>query len=166
MNLHLLEKIQIAAGFVPVDLSGGANNGDWVSLKNYGRCAIVLFKAAGTAGDDPTLTLQQATDVAGAGAKNLTFERIDVKQGGDLFAIGTFATIANADHDYTEATSAEAQAIWVIDVKATDLDIAGGFDCIRATVGDVGANAQLGALLYLLHDPRFSSNPLPSAIAN
>jgi hypothetical protein len=54
----------------------------------------------------------------------------------------------------------------VIDVAAEDLDIANGFDCLKAAVADVGGNAQLGTLLYLLHDPRFATAPLPSAIAN
>jgi hypothetical protein len=86
-----------------------------------------------------------------------------VKQG-TLTAIGTFTKIVNADHDYTEATSAEAQAIWVSDVPADSLDINNGFTCLKAAVADVGTNAQLGALLYLLHDPRHVAAPLPSAI--
>jgi len=166
LNLHLLEKMQIAAGFIPVNMATAANDGDYVSLKNYGRCAIILFKGAGTAGEDPVLTLQQAKDVAGTGMKNLIFDRIDSKQGSDLFAIGTFTKITNSDHDYTHTDAAENQAIWVIDVKAEDLDIANGFDCLRATVADVGTGAQLGALMYILHEPRHATAPLPSAIAN
>lgn len=165
MNQHLLEKIQVASGFVPVDLAGGVAAGDWVSLKNYRRCAIVLFKAAGAAGEDPVLSLEQATDVTGADAKALTFDRVDVKQG-TLNAIGEFTTLANADADHTDAASGEAQAIWVVDVLAEDLDIENGFDCLRASVADVGVTAQLGALLYLLHEPRYASVPLPSAIVD
>ncbi|RWQ16099.1 hypothetical protein [Mesorhizobium sp.] len=165
MNQHILEKLQIAAGFVPVSMATAPTE-DWVSLKNFGRMAIVFFKAAGTAGDDPTLTLEQATAVAGTGAKALNFTRIDVKQGADLFAIGEFTTIAQAANTYTEATSAEAQAIWVLDVKAEDLDVDGGFDCIRASISDIGTNAQLGCLLYLGHEPRYAKAPLPSMIAD
>src|SRR3954468_13033182 len=163
MTLHILEKLQIVAGFVPVDMSVAANTGDYVSLADYGRCAIVLFKAAGTAGDDPTLILTQAKDVGGTGVKALNFDRIDVKQG-TLTAIGTFTKVTNTDNDYTEATSAEAQAIWVIDVPADSLDVANNFTCLKAAVGDIGSNAQIGALLYLLHDPRHAASPFPSAI--
>ena len=165
MNQHLLEKLQVASGFVPVDLASGANDGAWVSLKNYGRCAIVLFKAAGTAGENPVLTLEQATDVTGTGAKALDFERIDVKQG-TLSAIGAFTKLSNSGNSYTEPASAEAEAIWVVDVLAEDLDIDNGFDCLRASVADVGIAAQLGALLYLLHEPKYASDPLPSAIVD
>ena len=127
MSLHFLEKCQIVSGFVPVNLATAVNTGDYVSLKNYGRCAVVFFAAAGTAGDDPTITLTQAQDVSGTGV---------------------------------------IQKIWVIDAQAEDLDIANGFDCLKAEVSDAGANSQIGGLLYILHEPRFASDPLPSAIAN
>ena len=72
---------QLVNGFVPVDMSAGANNGDWVSLKSYGKVGILFTKAAGTAGDDPTLTLKQATLVDGTGSKDLLFTDIWKKQG-------------------------------------------------------------------------------------
>lgn len=166
MNQHFLEKNQIAAGFVPVSMATAPTE-DWVSMKDYGRMAIVFFKAAGTAGDDPTLTLEQATAVAGTSAKALNFTRIDVKQGADLFAVGEFTTIIQAAaNTYTDDTSAEEQAIWVLDVKAEDLDVVGGFDCIRASISDIGTNAQLGCLLYLGHEPRYAKDPLPSMITD
>lgn len=166
MNQHFLEKNQVVAGFVPLALTT-ARTGDYVSLKNYGRCAVVFFAAAGTAGDDPTITLTQAKDVSGTSAKALNFTRIDVKQGSDLTTIGQFTTISQAaGNTYTEATSAEAQKIWVLDVLAEDLDVDNGFDCIRAAISDVGTNAQLGCMLYFLHEPRYASATLPSAIAD
>lgn len=76
-NSLLVERTQICAAFGPVDLSAAANNGDWVSLKDFDSCAIISFKAAGTAGDDPTLTLRQATDVSGTNAKALDFNWIN-----------------------------------------------------------------------------------------
>lgn len=166
MNQHFLEKCQIVGGGVPVALNTAGLTGDIVSMKNYGRCAIVFFAAAGTAGDDPTLTVQQCKSVAGSSAKALDFTRIDVKQG-TLASIGQFSKVSQAAaNTYTEATSAEAQKIWVIDVKAEDLDVDNGYDCIQASIGDVGTNAQLGCLLYILHEPRYSVDPLPSAIAD
>lgn len=166
MNKHFLEKVQIAAAFVPVDMSTAANNGDWVSLKNYGRVAIVLFKAAGTAGDDPVFTLRQAQDVGGAGAKELNFTRIDTKVG-TLTSVGTFTKVTQAaGNTYVDAVSAEAQAIMVVDIKAEDLDLANGFDCVQLQIPDVGTNAQLGCAFYLLHEPRYGKTPLDSAIVD
>jgi hypothetical protein len=162
--MRLIEQMQIVAGFGPVDMQTAANDGDWVSLKNYNHVAVVLFKAAGTAGDDPTLTLEQATGVAGTGAKALTFTTIHTKQG-TLTSVGTFTKVTQAAAaTYTDATSAEVAAIWVVEFDAQDLDVEGGFDCIRARVADVGGNAQLGCLFYLLSEPRYSQAILPSAI--
>lgn len=166
MNQHILEKIQIASGFVPLHI-GSARAGDYVSMKNYGRCAIVFFAAAGTAGDDPTITVVQATSVAASSEKALNFTRVDHKQGADLTAVGQFTTVTQAAaNTYTDETSAEIQKIWVIDIKAEDLDVDNGFDCIKASIGDAGTTNQLGCMLYLLHEPRYSTVPLPSALTD
>ena len=47
--MRLIDESQIVSGFVPVDTQTGANPGDVVSLKNYGRLTVVFFKAAGVA---------------------------------------------------------------------------------------------------------------------
>lgn len=162
----LTEKIQIVSAIVPVDLSAAANNGDWVSLKNFRRCLVVFHGAAGTAGQDPVITMQQATAVDGTGAKALNFTRIDAKVG-TLTAVGVFTKVTQtAANTYTDAVSAEAQKIMCIDIGPEDLDLANGFDCIQLSIPDVGAAAQLGSALYLLYDARYAQEVLPSAIVD
>lgn len=166
-NALLVEQIQIASGFVPINLATGANTGDAVSLRNYSGCAVVFFKGAGTAGQDPTITLLQGTDVAFGTTKALNFTRIDKKQGAALTAIGEFTTVTQAaGNTYTHTDLAEQQAIIVIDIKAEMLDADGGYDCIQASVADVGTNSQIGGILYLLYGPKYSKDPLPSAIVD
>lgn len=164
INAELGELAQVVSGFVPINLATGANSGDWVSLKNYERITFIFFKGAGTAGDDPTITIQEATAVAGTGAQDLAvISRVYVKQGADLAAVGQFTLVEQAAAaTYTDATSAELQAIWMIDVLAEQLS--DGFDCIRANVSDVGTNAQIGGLLYVMRGARFGGHALPSAI--
>jgi len=176
MNKHFVEGHQVCQGFLPVAMNSASNAGDWVSLKNYGRCAVVVFKAVGTAGDDPVFTLEQATAVAGTGAKALNITRVDKKQAAtNLLAVGTFTkstSVSPATNDtfstntWTNSDLAEQAAIVVIDIKAEDLDIANGFDCVRLTVADVGTNAQLGTMLYIMHDPRNPKETLDSAIVD
>jgi hypothetical protein len=159
------EEAQLAAGFVPVNLATAANDGDWVSLKNYRHLAVIVFKGAGTAGEDPTITMEQATAVAGTSAKALLFTTLYVKQGADLFAIGTFTKVIQAAAaTYTNGTLAEEQAILVIEFNAEDLDVEGGFDCVRARIADVGTSSQIGGILYLLSGPRYA--PPLSAIVD
>lgn len=87
----MLEQMQIASGFVPVNLATAANNGDWVNLKLYARLLIIFFKGAAASGaEDPTVTLLQATDVAGTGSKALNIARAWTKTDADLTTIGQF----------------------------------------------------------------------------
>ena len=166
MNRFITEKMQIVMGIVPINLASGANNGDWVSLKNYGRCAVVLIKGAGAAGEDPTLTLVQATEVAGTTSKSLTFTRIDKKVGGQT-TISQFTTVTQAAAaTYLDDTTAENELIMIADIKAEDLDVANGYDCLRATIADVGTTSQIGGLIYILHEPRYASPTLPGAITD
>lgn len=162
----LIEFMQIAGCIVPVNLATAANAGDWVSMADFDRIAIVIFKGVGTAGEDPTITLQQATDASGTGAKALNFVRVDVKQGALLTAIGEFTTtIQTAANTYTNATLAETQAIIVIDVMASDLDVNNSFKFIQASIADVGTDSQIGCGLYLAYGCRYQSKTLPSVLA-
>jgi hypothetical protein len=161
---RLLDRLQIASAFVPVDMQAAANNGDWINLKLYGRCIAVLFAAAGTAGDDPVFTLQQAQDNNSTGAKELNFERIEEKVG-TLTSVGTFTTVTqSAANTYTNTASAEAQKIIAVEIEAADLDVANDFTHVRLVIPDVGGNAQLGCGFYILGDPKFAEDPMPTAL--
>ena len=168
--MNLIDSCQIVSGFVPVDTQSAANPGDVVSLKNYGHLTVVLFKAAGVAGDDPVLTFQQCSDVSETGIKNLaTIDEYWKKEGAALNAIGEFTLVEQtASQTVTlSATSAESQGLYVFEIDASDLDVANSFDCVKVSVADTGAaGAQLGCMLYFLSEPRFAGAVLPSAIAD
>jgi len=171
MNTRLLESIQIVTAFPPSDINTDVD-GDWVSLKNYDGCLVIVHKAAGTAGDDVTLTLAQATDVAGTGSKALTFNHLYAKVGATaLTGVGTFtkytgtavSTLDTVTTFGTDILSDVGESLFVIDIKASDLDVAGGFDCLKFTSeGDDVANATYMAAFYLLYGARF---PGPSPLS-
>lgn len=178
-NKHILEKGQFVSGIIPVALNTNPGSvSDYVSMKGYGRCTIIFFKGVGTNGDDPIISLKQATKVDGTGVKALPFTRVDKKQAAtNLLSTGTFTTSTSAspasndtfnttNGTWTNSDLAEQAALVVIDVKAEDLDIDGGFDCISALVADVGTNAQLGCLMYYLHEPRNMQATMASAIVD
>jgi hypothetical protein len=158
----------IVPAIIPLDLQT-AREGDWVSLKNAQGVAIVFFKGAGTAGDDPDLTVEQATDVAGTSAKDLAVVTEVFTKQGTLTAEGSWSKVTQsaAAAVALDATSAEEEGLYVIQVEADQLDVDGGFDCVRVKVADTGTNAQLGAALYILYGLRHQATPanLPSAIA-
>lgn len=159
-NESLLEYIQICEGILPLALTT-ARTGRVVSLKNYRRCLVVLYKGIGTAGDDPTITLLQGTDIAFGTNKALNFTKIYVKMDlTKLSDVGQWTKVTQAAaNTYTDLTSAEQAALWAIDVKQEDLDIANNYDCIRASISDVGTNAQLGSLFYVPYDPVVQAAP-------
>lgn len=165
MLAHILDKLDIVSGIVPINI-GSARSSDVISMKNHGRCAIVFHKAAGSASEDPTLTVLQAVSVAPSSAKALNFTEIWTKQG-TLSSVGTWTkTTQAAGNTYTNTTASENEAVWVIDIPAEALDVDNGFDCIQVTIADAGSVNQLAALMFILHEPRYAVAGGVSAIAN
>lgn len=176
LNTRLLESINIVTAFAPGSDVNSDVDGDYVSLKNYDGCLVVIHKAAGAAGDDISLKLDQATAVAGTGAKALTFNTLYAKVGATaLSAIGTFTKYtftATDDLDLvsvggTDILSDVGESLLVLDIRASDLDVSNGFDCFRVTIeGDDVGNATLAAGFYLLYGARYPSPSPLTAIAD
>ena len=166
---QLAEHFNIAEGFLPVNLATAANDGDWVSMKNYSELHIVFFGAPGAAAEPATITVEQASAVAGTGAKALNFTTAYKKQAAtNLQTTAAWTKITQAAANTLALGSGadgDKAAIVVITIHAEDLDTEGGFDCVRGRVADVGVTSQLGAMLYILGAPRHGS-VLPTAIAD
>lgn len=103
-----------------------------------------------TAGD---VTLEQAQDAAGAGAKALAFARgwraLDVAASQ---ALSEFAVTANTFK--TDTTNAK-RLRYVLDVGADELDTAGRFTHVRCKVAN-SANST-GSISYVLAPARYSN---------
>jgi hypothetical protein len=169
--MKLAENCNPTFAFLPVNMATAANTGDWICLKNYHRCLILLLKDGGAAGEDPTITLQQATDNAGTGEKALTVitevyykQTTDLTDDTDSEALTFTRTTQTAASTYTDTTSAEDEAIWMIDIKTDLLDVDNGFDYIQASVADVGDTSQIGTVLYIPYEPRYSGQACPAVI--
>lgn len=176
-NTDLMENIQFVSAFAPgTDINSDAS-GDWVSLKGFDGCIVFFHKAAGAAGDDPSIKLQQATAVAGTGAKALNINHIYHKIGATaLSAIGTFTkielTTATDDLDLVSVNGVDlltdvGETLIAVNVRASDLDVDGGFDCINLEIeGDDLGNSTLASAYYLLYNSRYPGAVVPSAIAD
>lgn len=170
LNLEFGEVFNIVPAIIPINLAAGANAGDYVSFKNYQRATVIVLTGAGTAGEDVTVTVNQATAVAGTGAKVATIlDRVYRKQGATaLSAVGQWTldeqTIAST---WTNLTNAENELLLCFDVLPEMLDMDNGFDCFNISIADVGAGAQLGMALYIMRGARGGSGEsLPSAIVD
>jgi len=159
--------VDICIGAAPVDLSAAAVTGKRVKLRDCGGLTIVVFKAAGTAGDDPTVTLKQHTAGSGGTTSNLAvIDHYYLKDAATLAGTEAWTRVAQtaaatiADPGGA-GTSAEHQQIIVIEVDAAQLS--DGYTHVSLDVADVGTNAQLGTILYLRRD--LTVQRTPSALA-
>jgi hypothetical protein len=151
----------LSAGIVPVDSQTAAMTGNRVSLRNAGAATIVVFKAAGTANDDPVLDLQQHTASTGGTTADLDIiGHYYIKQETTLDGDETWTRVTQtaASEVTLNATSAETQMIVAIPVHAAQLS--DGYDYISLDIADTGAaGAQLISALYILHDLKVQRTP-------
>jgi hypothetical protein len=144
-----VESIAIEAGAVPINTTGAAVTGAYVSLKDYSHLTIIIHQGA-WAGGTPAVTLKQATAIAGTGAKALSFAWRWTKVG-----ISGTTFVKTAVTGDTFNLPATANTINVIEIDAEMLDTANDFDCLGVDVASPGANADLISITYLLSGPRY-----------
>jgi hypothetical protein len=176
VNTRLLESIDIVVGTPPADLDSAATV-DWVSLKNYDGCLVVLAMGAGTAGSDPSIILLQATAVAGTSSKALNCIRRLYYKVGTQTSVSTFSslaiTTATGDIDTVSVNGSvdlaadAAECLFVVDVRTSDLDVDNGFDCLGFTWddADIGA-AKYGTILYIPYGARYPQATPKTAITD
>ncbi|MDO9007227.1 MAG: hypothetical protein Q7U80_03300, partial [Thiobacillus sp.] len=135
---------------------------DSVSLTGFTRRTIgsAVDYAATVTGC--AITLKQATAVAGTGEKALGFAKMYANL--DTAASDTLAETAVTSDTFTTLTTDNKNALYVIEVAASDLDVANGFDCVRVDAL-LMANA-VGFVQYILHDGRHATPLAISAITD
>ena len=165
MSEGFLERNNIVAAFDPVDMQTANNDGDWVSVAKYDRCLAVLYKAIGTASDDPVFNMQQADSAAGGNAKDVNFTVIHKKLGVQSGLADFTRVTQTAATSHTDLLSAELAGFMLVEIKADEMDIDNGFVWLRLDIANIGGNAQLGCAFYILLDARYAEQTPPGAIA-
>jgi len=162
-SLNLTDVAKIVYGS-PIIGALATTNGDcdYVSLKNFDRCTIVIAVYNATTVTGGAITLKQATAVAGTGEKALSFAKMWANT--DVAAADTLTETAVTSDTFTTATTDNKNLLYVIEVKASDLDVANGFDCLRVD-SLLMANA-VGFVQYILHGARYASPLAVSAITD
>jgi hypothetical protein len=145
---QLINQVHPVVGSFPQAATSIA--GDYISLKNYGGVSILLLVDNTSGTDDGAVTLTQATSVAGGSAKALGFDWVYVNEDTETSDALTKTAVTSNTFD---ASGVEKSALYVIEIKAEDLDVDGGFDCLRLNMATV-TNGN-SAVVYLLHTPRF-----------
>lgn len=153
---------------VPVDGSAAASTGNRVSLRNAGGVTFVVFKGAGTAGQDPVLDVRQHTAATGGTSADLdVVTRYFVKSettldGDETWTLVTQAAASEITDPGGLGTSAEEQQLIAIEIDAAQLS--DGYTHVSLDIADVGANAQLVSAIAILRNLHVQR--APQALAN
>ena len=135
---------------------------DYVSLKGYERCTIFITVDNATTVTGGVFTLKQDTTVAGTGEKPLEFSKMYANI--DTGASDTLVETAVVNNTFTSDTTDNKNLMYVIEVNADDLDVAGGFDCVRVDV--LSMASAVGQVSYILSGARYASPLAIPAITN
>lgn len=150
-NYGLGPDYDISVGVSPSDL-GTARTGGRINMANVKSVDIVFVKGAGTAADDPTVTLRSHTASTGGASTDLAviteyFRKQEATLDGD--EVWTKVTQSAAATIVGNGTSAEEEQLVVVNVRADQMPTTDNW--LSLNVGDVGTNPQAGAVLYIIH---------------
>lgn len=135
---------------------------DYVSMKGYSHLTVVIDAKNATTVTGSAITLKQATAVAGTSEKALGFDWVWANV--DTGATDTLVKTAVTSDTFTTDTTNSKNLQYVIEVNVEDLDVDGGFDCVR--VGTADATATTLNVTYILSGARFKSATPPAAITD
>ena len=148
---------KVVLGLPIQDLSTGGGNkpGDWVSLALYDSLTVIYTSDVGTAGEDPTVKLRQATSNAGASGKDLVAGQWYVAQDATVADVGDALAEDGTAGSFED--DGETACIARIEITADQLDTANDFAYVQVQVSDSGATAgKLGAAVYVLRSARYA----------
>lgn len=151
LNALLSEQVKVVEGLLSVVPS--TSTPDYVSLKNFERCMILVQVKNATTVTGSAITVKQATAVAGTSEKAVSFTK--AYRNIDTGAADALAEFAVTSDTFTTNSTNSKNLMYVIEVKAEDLDVNGGFDCIRAGTGD--ATAATVSVTYFLFGAKFAT---------
>ncbi len=159
-NNSLVEKTAPVQAIAPQDINGSAVDGDFINLKLFEHVHIVID--AGTlAGGPSAVTLRQATDVAGAGAKTLGFTNVWIS-GANTDVFTKTAVVS----DTFDITGTDDNKQFVIEVDASELDVPNSFNTLQVQLGSPGAVSFLVAAKYYGTGARYAGADMASALIN
>lgn len=152
----------IGVGWVTTDMD--TNNGETgkrINVRGANGLTIVLFKGAGTAGADPTVTLKQHTAYTSGTSADAPiidhfYKKVETALDNDESWVKVTQTAA-ATIGGTDVILAEAQAVIAIPVDLRLLT--DGYTHVSLDLAVTAANPQLAGWLYILHDLHVRRTP-------
>lgn len=150
----LVENVKVVLGAIGL-ANAGAIDGDRVSLKNYGKLAILLAIDPASGTDVTAVTLKQSktVDDSPSTEKELAFTK--VWKNGDTGLSDALVETAVSNNTFNTSALA-ASELFVIEIDSNDLDVENGFDCVRIALTDPGSVSTPVAAIYVLYQARYA----------
>jgi hypothetical protein len=153
---RFVEEVASKSAAVPKDYTGAATTSGYLSLKEHET--IVFFITTGAwAGGDAAVTLTQATDSSGTGAKALEFDKYWL---GGLADVMVETAVTSDTFNISDPNKRIA-----IQVSASDIvgsggtDVANNFDYVQLNIASPGANADLYSVVALGFNSALMTTP-------
>ena len=156
----MVQNFKVVYAVQPKDWTGAAAVGDYVSLKGYGHCTIVI-QTGSMAGTAAAVTVNQAKTVAAGSVKALTFSEMWTG-----CVSGTDDILARTTVTANTFTLAVDNSLYIIEVNAEDLDAANDFDCLSLAIATPGTSTDIYGGLYILGQGRYLGEPPLTAITD
>lgn len=155
LNGRLDEQVYHVQAAADLLFTSTAGDTKYVSMKNFRKMQIIIDIANGTTVTGSTVTLKQASAIAGTGEKALAFTRM--LSNIDTAASQVMTETAVTANTFTTDTTNSKNLRYIIEVNAEDLDVANGFDCVRVDGTGHAATASRGFVVsYTLFGARYS----------
>ena len=149
--MNIIERLKKVPAIWPVDLdSGGANAGDYISLKNALQVAIDISIGATTG--TAVVTVNQAKNVAALGAKTLAFTKywmsgtkLKYTAPTGAFTVGETVTGAGAASGIVYKDTGSALYLYTVNATAfvDDETITGGTSGVTASADGIGIDEDI-----------------------
>ena len=140
----------------PANYTGAAVDGNYISMKGYDHCTIIINTGA-WAGGTAAVTINRATAVAGTSedAGGVEFDYMWTNDGATTLSALT-KTAVTADTFNLDV----AASMYIIEIPADTIKGSSTteYDCIQLAVGTPGSNNDYFGATYILHKGRYKSD--------
>lgn len=155
----LLENARVVPALLPKDITGAAQDGDLVSMKNCERCYILIQQGA-WAGGTSAVTVTQEQSASGSSNTAVAFTK-KWEGVGYTSANDVLTEVAVVSNTFNLDTANEFHVIEITPDMLTD-----GYTHIRVRLGSPGSNADLVSATYILTGIKYAGAPdnIPTAI--
>lgn len=133
-GLRLATRAQIVNTVYPANYTGAASTDLFISMKNASHVTFLVPTGA-WAGGTAAVTVLQASAVAGTGSKAVAFDKMYTNA-----TATTSATLVETTVSSNTFNLDTANALYVVEIDAAQLDTANGFDCVALHVATPGSN--------------------------